>query len=57
MARLIHFRIDEDLHEQALEAAKADRRNLSNWLVVLIERAVSEAQRGAADGTHRAMSH
>lgn len=42
MARLAHFRISEELYERAQEAAKADRRTLSNWLAVLVERAVED---------------
>ena len=43
--RWLHFRIDEALHERAQQVAKADRRSLSNWVALTIERAVSDAQR------------
>ena len=37
-----HFRISEELLEQAQRAAKADRRSLSNWLALAVERALEE---------------
>ncbi len=39
-----HFRISEELLEQAQRAAEADRRSLSNWLAVVVERALAEAR-------------
>lgn len=43
--RWLHFRIDEQLHEQARQVAAADRRSLSNWVALVIERAVEQAER------------
>jgi len=42
--RWLHFRIDEHLHERARQAAGADRRSLSNWVALTIERAVDAAE-------------
>ncbi len=39
--RWVRFRLDEELHEQALKAAAADRRSLGNWVSVIIERSLS----------------
>ncbi len=49
--RWLHFRIDEQLHERARLAAAADRRSLSNWVMLTIERAVDAAEaENAQDG-------
>jgi predicted HicB family RNase H-like nuclease len=40
--RWLHFRLDEQLLEQARQAAAADRRSLSNWVGLVIERALPE---------------
>jgi hypothetical protein len=40
--RWLHFRVDEQLHARARQAATADRRTLSNWLALTIERALEE---------------
>jgi predicted HicB family RNase H-like nuclease len=39
-----HFRISEELLERAQRAADADRRSLSNWLGLVVERALDEAE-------------
>ena len=39
-----HFRLSEKLLEQAQRAADADRRSLSNWLALVVERALEEAE-------------
>lgn len=37
-----HFRIDEDMYERARQAAEADRRSLSNWFTLTVERRLEE---------------
>jgi len=37
-----HFRISDELLERAQRAADADRRSLSNWLGLVVERALEE---------------
>ena len=37
-----HFRIDEETLERAKLAAAADRRSLSNWFALTVERALAE---------------
>jgi predicted HicB family RNase H-like nuclease len=37
-----HFRIDEETLERARLAAAADRRSLSNWFALTVERALTE---------------
>ena len=44
LVRWVHFRVDEDLHKQMREAAAADRRSLSNWLALIVERALAADQ-------------
>ena len=44
-----HFRISEELLDQAQQAAKADRRSLSNWLSLVVERALAEMRRDPAE--------
>ena len=44
-----HFRISEEHLEQARQAAEADRRSLSNWLALIVERALEEARRDSAE--------
>jgi hypothetical protein len=46
--RLAHVSIDRDLYERAQEAAARDRRSLSNWLHVTVERALENEP----DGQH-----
>ena len=41
--RWAHFRIDEQLLERARQAAAADRRSLSNWFALTVERALDAA--------------
>lgn len=41
--RWAHFRISEELYERARRAAEADRRSLSNWFALTVERALAEA--------------
>jgi hypothetical protein len=48
MTRLAHFRISEELYERARQAAEADRRTLSNWLAVLVERTLKDESRTEA---------
>ena len=38
-----HFRLSEELLDQAQRAADADRRSLSNWLALTVERALSKS--------------
>jgi hypothetical protein len=35
-----HFRLDQELYDQAKQAADADRRSLSNWFALIVERAL-----------------
>jgi hypothetical protein len=52
--RWLHFRVDEQLHARARQAATADRRTLSNWLALTIERALEEEPgKAASDDKHR----
>jgi secreted protein with Ig-like and vWFA domain len=51
--RWIHFRIDEQLVERARRAAEADRRSLSNWVALTIERALEEKPRESAEQSAR----
>jgi hypothetical protein len=37
--RWLHFRVNEQLYARAQRAAEADRRSLSNWVALTIERA------------------
>ena len=46
--RKVGFWIEQELYERAQEAADADRRNLSNWLTLAVERTLDE-QHGGAD--------
>ena len=39
--RWVHFRVDEDLYRRMREAAAADHRSLSNWLALIVERALN----------------
>jgi len=48
-ARSAHFRIEEELYERAQQAADADRRSLSNWFALIVERALEEKPREPAD--------
>ena len=43
-----HFRISEEHLEQARKAAEADRRTLSNWLGLVVERALEDKFRDTA---------
>ena len=47
--RKITFQIEQDVYEQAERAAGADRRSLSNWLAVTVERAVEDKLRESAE--------
>ena len=40
--RWLHFRLDEQLLERARQAAEDDRRSLSNWVGLTIERALAD---------------
>jgi predicted HicB family RNase H-like nuclease len=44
MTRWVHFRIAEELYERARAAATADRRSLSNWLALVVERALGSGE-------------
>ena len=39
-ARWVHFRVDEQVYERMQQAAREDRRSLSNWVAVTCERAL-----------------
>lgn len=39
--RWCHFRITDELLEQAKAAAADDRRSLSNWLAITVEKALA----------------
>jgi hypothetical protein len=52
--RWLHFRIDEQLHERARRVAAADRRSLSNWVALAVERAVEAAEAARAEAADRA---
>lgn len=49
--RWVHFRVEEDLHEKMRAAAAADRRSLSNWLALTLERVLEEEPRQAEQPT------
>ena len=51
--RWLHFRADEQLVERARRVAAADRRSLSNWVALTIERAVDSAEAEAQNGQDR----
>ena len=36
--RHVHVKLEQELWERASQAAQADRRSLTNWIAVLIER-------------------
>jgi predicted transcriptional regulator len=38
MSKVISIRVGDDLHARMVAAAQADRRTLSNWLIVAAER-------------------
>jgi CopG-like RHH_1 or ribbon-helix-helix domain, RHH_5 len=41
-AKRVHFQLDEDLIARAQQAADDDRRTLSNWIAVVVERALED---------------
>ena len=45
-AKWAHFRISPELYERAQAAAAADRRSLSNWFALTIERRLDEIASG-----------
>jgi hypothetical protein len=46
----VHLKLEQDIWELARQAAEADRRSLTNWINVTIERAVlTQARDGEAD--------
>ena len=47
--RHVHVKLEQELWERASQAAKADRRSLTNWIAVLVERALEDKSRDAAD--------
>jgi hypothetical protein len=46
--RHVHVKLEQELWERAERAARADRRSLTNWIAVLIERALEDKPRDAA---------
>jgi len=44
-----HFRLEEELLERARQAAEADRRSMSNWFAVIVERALEDKTRESAE--------
>jgi predicted CopG family antitoxin len=42
------FQVEQEVYERVQRAAKAERRSMSNWLAIIIERAVESetAERG-----------
>jgi predicted HicB family RNase H-like nuclease len=43
------FQVEQELYERAQRAAKAERRSVSNWLAITIERAVEDKPRAEAE--------
>jgi hypothetical protein len=39
--RHIHIKVEQEIWEQAREAAEADKRSLANWVTVLVHRALA----------------
>jgi len=44
-----HFRLEQELLDRAKQAAEDDRRSLSNWFAVTVERALEDESRDAAE--------
>jgi hypothetical protein len=40
--RHVNLRLDEKTWERARQAAEADRRSLTNWITVLVEKAIED---------------
>jgi hypothetical protein len=40
--RHVNLRLDEETWERARQAAEADRRSLTNWITVLVEKAIED---------------
>jgi hypothetical protein len=55
--RWLHFRVDEQLLERARLAAAADRRSLSNWVALTIERALPGAPEPSPASQDDAVTH
>ena len=53
MTRYTAFRCPEDLLEKAKAKARRDRRSLSNYIITLIEKDVTEPVATAAQGRAR----
>ena len=51
--RWAHFRLREELYEQAQKVAEADRRSLSNWFALVVERALEDESREPAEQSAR----
>ena len=47
--RRVYFQVEQEVYERVREAAAADRRSLSNWLAITVERAVEDAPRAEAE--------
>jgi len=47
--RHVHVKLEQELWERATQAAQADRRSLTNWIAVLVERALEAKSRDAAE--------
>ena len=47
--RWAHFRLREELYEQAQKVAEADRRSLSNWFALVVERALKDKPDSVAE--------
>jgi len=43
----LHFRVSESLAQRVAAAAATERRSVSNWLALLVERALAEEQKGS----------
>jgi predicted HicB family RNase H-like nuclease len=44
IVKVTSLRLSDELHARAVAAAAADRRSLANWLALVVERAVAEAE-------------
>ena len=50
IVKVTSLRLSDELHARAVAAAAADRRSLANWLTLVVERAVAEAESGQQTG-------
>jgi predicted HicB family RNase H-like nuclease len=44
IVKVTSLRLSDELHARAVAAAAADRRSLANWLTLVVERAVTDAE-------------